>query len=223
VTPVGNSSARVVAIDGPAGAGKSTVARQVASRLGLAYLDTGAMFRAVALVAGWRGIDPTNGPAVSALATSIALEVAEGRAHVDGLDVTESIRTPEINRVVSIVATHAGVREVMRQRQREWMAVRGAGVVEGRDITTVVFPDACLKVFLTASPEERAARRIQQGGGRSSEVAAEIAERDRIDSTRVEAPLTIAQDSIIIDSTGRSAEDVVDEIAALFGERCVDR
>lgn len=214
---------KVLAIDGPAGAGKSTVARMVADRLGVAFLDTGAMFRAVAVTAVARGIDPSDGGAVAELASSIHIEVVEGRATVDGTDVSEAIRTQEANRIVSIVATHPGVRDVLRYRQRAWMADRGAGVVEGRDISTVVFPDACLKVFLTASPDERAARRVRQSGGNEAEIAAQIAERDRIDSTRDIAPLSVAADSVVIDSTGRTADDVVEEIAVLFGERCGGR
>ncbi len=211
---------KVLAIDGPAGAGKSTVARLVADRLGIAFLDTGAMFRAVAVTALARGVDPADGAGVEGVATSISIDVADGRTLVDGRDVTEAIRTSEANRSVSIVATHSGVRDVLRRRQRDWMADRGAGVVEGRDISTVVFPDACLKIFLTADADERARRRVHQSGGDAAEVAGQIAERDRIDSTRSVAPLAVAPDSVVIDSTGRTVEDVVAEIAAMFEDRC---
>lgn len=211
---------RVLAIDGPAGAGKSTVARLVADRLGIPFLDTGAMFRAVAVTASARGVDPADGDAVARLATAIAIEVDGDRTTVDGSDVSAEIRTAGANRIVSIVARHAGVRDVLRTLQREWMASRGAGVVEGRDISTVVFPDACLKVFLTASAQERAARRVAQSGGDVEEVAAQILERDRLDSTRDVAPLAVAPDAVVIDSTGRPADDIVSEIASLYGKRC---
>lgn len=211
---------RVLAIDGPAGAGKSTVARMVADRLGIPFLDTGAMFRAVAVTAAARGVDPADGDAVARLATAIGIEVDGDRTTVDGADVTAEIRTTGANRIVSIVARHSGVRDVLRSLQREWMAARGAGVVEGRDISTVVFPDACLKVFLTASAQERAARRVAQSGGNVEEVAALILERDRLDSTRDVAPLSIAPDAVVIDSTGRTAEDIVSQIASLYGDRC---
>lgn len=211
---------RVLAIDGPAGAGKSTVARLVADRLGIPFLDTGAMFRAVAVTAAARGVDPADGDAVARLATAIAIDVDGDRTTVDGSDVSAEIRTAGANRIVSIVARHAGVRDVLRTLQREWMASRGAGVVEGRDISTVVFPDACLKVFLTASAQERAARRVAQSGGDVEEVAAQILERDRLDSTRDVAPLAVAPDAVVIDSTGRPADDIVSEIASLYGKRC---
>jgi len=211
---------RVLAIDGPAGAGKSTVARQVADRLGIPFLDTGAMFRAVAVTAAARGVDPADGDAVARLATAITIEVDGDRTTVDGSDVSAEIRTAGANRIVSIVARHSGVRDVLSALQREWMAVRGAGVVEGRDISTVVFPDACLKVFLTASAQERAARRVAQSGGDVEEVAAQILERDHLDSTREVAPLSVAPDAVVIDSTGRPVGDVVSQIATLYGERC---
>lgn len=214
---------KVVAIDGPAGAGKSTVARLVAARLGIPFLDTGAMFRAVAVTALRRGSDPEDGVAVARVASSITIDVDGSRTTVDGEDLTDAIRSPDANRIVSIVARHAGVRDVLRTLQRDWMALRGSGVVEGRDITTVVFPDACLKVFLTASPEERAARRTRETGGDVLVVAAQIEARDRLDSTRDVAPLAIAPDAVVIDSTGRTAEDVVSEIAALYGDRCGGR
>lgn len=211
---------RVLAIDGPAGAGKSTVARLVADRLGIPFLDTGAMFRAVAVTASARGVDPADGDSVAELAGAIRIEVVGDRTTVDGADVSAAIRTADANRIVSVVARHSGVRHVLRTLQRDWMAERGAGVVEGRDISTVVFPDACLKVFLTASARERAARRVAQSGGDVDEVAAQILERDRLDSTRDVAPLAIAPDAVVIDSTDRTADEIVSEIASLYEERC---
>jgi cytidylate kinase len=214
---------KVVAIDGPAGAGKSTVARLVAERLGIPFLDTGAMFRAVAVTAASRGVDPEDGSAVALIAGSIDIDVDGERTAVDGTDVSAAIRTQETNRIVSIVARHAGVRDVLRARQRDWMSARGAGVVEGRDISTVVFPDACLKIFLTASADERAVRRVAQSGGSVADVAAQIRERDHLDSTRQIAPLAVAADAVVIDSTGRTVDEVVAEIADRFGGHCGGR
>lgn len=214
---------KVVAIDGPAGAGKSTVARLVAERLGIPFLDTGAMFRAVAVTAASRGVDPEDGSAVALIARSIDIDVDGDRTTVDGADVSAAIRTQETNRIVSIVARHAGVRDVLRARQRDWMSARGAGVVEGRDISTVVFPDACLKIFLTASADERAVRRVAQSGGSVADVAAQIRERDHLDSTRQIAPLAVAADAVVIDSTGRTVDEVVAEIADRFGGHCGGR
>ncbi|NBP49682.1 MAG: (d)CMP kinase [Actinobacteria bacterium] len=214
---------KVVAIDGPAGAGKSTVARLVAERLGIPFLDTGAMFRAVAVTAASRGVDPEDGSAVALIARSIDIDVDGDRTTVDGTDVSAAIRTQETNRIVSIVARHAGVRDVLRARQRDWMSARGAGVVEGRDISTVVFPDACLKIFLTASADERAVRRVAQSGGSVADVAAQIRERDHLDSTRQIAPLAVAADAVVIDSTGRTVDEVVAEIADRFGGHCGGR
>ena len=150
---------RVIAIDGPAGSGKSTVARRLADRLGLEYLDTGAMYRAVAFDALRCNVDPEDGERVASLARDLELDVDNGNVVVDGTDATVEIRGPEVTRAVSIVAANPGVREEMRRRQREWAAKRDGGVIEGRDIGTVVFPDAALKVFLTAAPETRARRR----------------------------------------------------------------
>lgn len=153
----------VLAIDGPAGSGKSTVAKALATRLGLEYLDTGAMYRSVAFAALQRGIDPEDVDVVGDLAQGIELEVAaSGTVTVDGVDATIEIRGPEVTRAVSIVAANPEVRAEMRRRQRQWAAKRGGGVMEGRDIGTVVFPDAKLKVYLDASPEIRAARRSKE-------------------------------------------------------------
>jgi cytidylate kinase len=191
---------QVIAIDGPVGSGKSTVARAVAERLGLDVLETGAMYRAVAAAALREGVEP--GP-------ETADELARIAANVDLEADPSELRTPEVNRVVSAVSAEPEVREALVQRQREWAETHRGGVVEGRDIGTVVFPDAAVKVFLTASEEERARRR----GG--DEEAADIARRDRLDSTRTSSPLAAADDAVVIDSTGRSVDDIVDEIVAL--------
>src|SRR5438270_12789875 len=149
---------RVVAIDGPAGSGKSTVARAVASRLGIAYLDTGAMYRSVAFAAIQRGVDPADGEALAKVASGLDIRLGD-RVFVDGVDATAPIRSPEVTAVGSAVAAHPPVRAEMVHRQRRWAAAHGGGVAEGRDIGTVVFPDADVKVFLTATEDERARRR----------------------------------------------------------------
>jgi cytidylate kinase len=202
----------VVAIDGPAAAGKSTVAEGLARRLGLRRLDTGSMYRAVALAAVRDGTDPGDERALTALARSSAIEVGR-RVVLDGQDVTERIRSPEVTEVVSEVSAHPGVRREMVRRQREWLQEHGGGVVEGRDTTTVVFPDADLKVYLTASEEERLRRRARELGTPDHRVVeAYVTGRDHLDSTRASSPLAVAEDAVVIDTTGRSVEDVVDEL-----------
>ena len=207
---------RVIAIDGPAGSGKSTVARAVADRLGLAYLDTGAMYRSVAFAAIWRGIDPADAEPVAELARAMELTVGD-TVIVDGVDATIEIRNPEVTRAVSTVAANPAVRAELVLRQREWAAAHEGGVVvEGRDIGTVVFPDAPLKVYLTADDRERASRRSKEMLDlHYDEVAADIARRDHIDSTRPESPLSVAPDAVRIDTTGRDVAEVVDEVLAL--------
>jgi CMP/dCMP kinase len=197
---------QVVAIDGPVGSGKSTVARAVAARLGLEHLETGAMYRAVAVAVLRRGVEPrADDPALGEVARAVHIEVGE-RLVVDGVDVTDELRTPEVGRAVSVVAADPTVRAELVRRQREWVTGRGGGVVEGRDIGSVVFPDATLRVYLTASDEERARRR----GG--DETAADVARRDRLDSSRSASPLVVPEGAIVIDTTDRSVADVVDEI-----------
>ena len=207
---------RVVAIDGPAGAGKSTVARQVAVATGLPFLDTGAMYRCVALVAIRRGVQGDDAVAVADIARTIRIDVRDGVTTLDGVDVSGDIRTPEVNSLVSVIATNSAVREVMREAQRRWAAELGGGVVEGRDIGTVVFPDAAVKVFLTASPEVRARRRVAESGGDVAEVARSIAERDRIDSTRSDSPLRPADGATVVDSSDKPIDEVVAEIVGLL-------
>ncbi|HET9077505.1 MAG TPA: (d)CMP kinase [Acidimicrobiales bacterium] len=210
---------RVIAIDGPAGSGKSTVARRVAARLGLDYLDTGAMYRAVAFEAIRRGIDPDDSRTVAELTRQMDLEVSD-RVLVNGTDATVEIRGPEVTRAVSVVAANPEVRRELVLRQREWAEARGGGVVEGRDIGTVVFPAAALKIFLTASEDARADRRTREMLDRAyDEVAADLARRDRIDSTRAASPLSAAADAVALDTTHLSAEEVVDRVLVLVGER----
>jgi len=204
-------SVRVIAIDGPAGSGKSTVSRAVAARLGLDYLDTGAMYRAVTFAALRRGIDPADTEPVARLARQVEIQVADRNVEVDGIDATIEIRGPEVTRAVSSVAANPEVRRELRRRQQEWAQAHGGGVVEGRDIGSVVFPDAQLKVFLTASEDERAGRRSREVLDLDYDtVAADIARRDYVDSTRAANPLTVAEDAVVIDTTGRTIDEVVD-------------
>jgi cytidylate kinase len=207
---------RVIAIDGPAGAGKSTVARQVSTATGLRYLDTGAMYRCVALEVQNTATDPNNAEAVGKIARNVKVVIERDAAKLNGVDVSTEIRTSEINAIVSIIAAHTPVRDAMREQQRQWIQAQKGGVVEGRDIGTVVFPDAILKVFLTASPEVRAERRVGQTGGDIKAVAASIAERDHLDSTRLDSPLRPSQGSVIVDSSNRTIEEVVAEIVTHF-------
>jgi cytidylate kinase len=207
---------RVIAIDGPAGAGKSTVARQVSTATGLRYLDTGAMYRCVALEVQNTATDPNDADAVGKIARDVTVVIERDAAKLNGVDVSTDIRTGEINAIVSIIAAHTPVRDAMREQQRKWIEAQKGGVVEGRDIGTVVFPDAILKVFLTASPEVRAERRVGQTGGDITAVAASIAERDHLDSTRLDSPLRPSEDSVIVDSSNRTIEEVVAEIVSHF-------
>ena len=199
----------VIAIDGPAGAGKSSVARAAAERLGFTYLDTGAMYRAVA----YRARDAADPAEV---ARSITLELGE-RVRVDGEDVTERIREPWVSEASSRVSSNPGVREALVAQQRRLLS-QGDWVAEGRDIGTVVMPDAEVKVFLTASPEERARRRATQLGTDATVVLQEQTMRDERDRTREHAPLAPAVDAIPVDTTGLSLEEVVDQIVTLAVE-----
>ena len=206
----------LVAIDGPAGSGKSTVARTVASRLGLGYLDTGAMYRSVAWAALRHDVDPTDGDALARMAAGLDIDVGE-RVLVDGVDVTSEIRGAEVTATVSAVSAHPAVRAEMVRRQQEWAEKAGGGVVEGRDIGTVVFPHAHLKVFLTATEQERARRR--QKDDRAPDVgavAADLARRDSLDSNRAASPLRPADDAVVIDTTARTVDDVVDQVVGML-------
>ncbi len=211
---------KVIAIDGPSGVGKGTVARAIADAFGYRHVDTGAMYRALA----WRvidlGIDLENEPAVSALASRADIVVANGQVAVDGVDVTGAIRTPQIDRAVTSVARMPSVRELFVVRQRA-LGRDGGIVMEGRDIGTVVFPDADVKIYLDASPEERARRRAADPahGGRGealATVASAMADRDRIDSTRAASPLMIAPDAVVVDTSGLAVPDVVAKVMAII-------
>ncbi|MBE3584586.1 (d)CMP kinase [Desulfofundulus thermocisternus] len=216
-------SRQSIAIDGPAGAGKSTVARELARRLGWLYIDTGAMYRALTLKALRRGLNLKDEKSLEALARESRIEMTTDpgyatRIYLDGEDVTRAIREPEVSRHVSLVARLPGVREVMVHRQRE-MAESKNVIMDGRDVGTVVLPDAGLKIFLTASPEARARRRQQDLQAQGHHVPLdllirEIAERDRLDSSRPVAPLMPAPDAWVIDSSNLSVEQVVEMITA---------
>lgn len=205
----------IIAIDGPSGSGKSTLGRMLARELHLLYIDTGSMYRAVALATIEAKLDPADTQAVSALASRVDIDL-EGDPDsltvlLDGRDVTEQIRTESVTAMSSVVSTIPGVRRAMVARQRE-MGRRGA-VLNGRDIGTVVFPDADIKFYLTAAPQERAERRYKEDRMTNSDVSfeqtmAEMTERDRRDSTREDSPLKVADDAIVVDSSGLSIEEV---------------
>jgi cytidylate kinase len=205
---------KVIAIDGPAGSGKSTVARLLAERLGLEYLDTGAMYRAVTFAALRRGIDPADPEPVEHLALSVDLEVTTEHVRVDDVDATIEIRGPEVSRAVSLVAANPGVRTEMVRRQREWAEARGGGVLEGRDIGSVVFPDAVLKVYLSARPEVRAERRAAEVSDLDYEtVAADMARRDALDQGRDTSPLRRADGAFELDTSDMTVDEIVAELA----------
>jgi cytidylate kinase len=208
----------VIAIDGPAGAGKSSVARALAAELGFTYLDSGAMYRCVALATLEAGADPDAGAAVAEIAADLEIELEGGRVLLDGRDVSARVREAEVTAAASRVSVHPAVREAMVARQR---ALIGAGryVAEGRDIGTVVSPEAPLKVFLTASEEERARRRAAQSGEDPEAVLASQRRRDARDTGRSHGALRVAPDAVEIDTTGLSPEQVVARVAALARER----
>ncbi|HMQ25316.1 MAG TPA: (d)CMP kinase [Acidimicrobiales bacterium] len=208
---------QVIAIDGPAGSGKSTVGRALAERLGLTYLDTGAMYRGVAFAALRRGIDPADVEPVAHLMENLEMEVGDRSLMVDGVDASIEIRGPEVTRAVSVVAANPAVRAELRSRQREWAERHGGGVIEGRDIGTVVFPDARLKVYLTASPEVRAARRSKEVADLDYEtVARDIARRDALDQGREDSPLTQDDAAVLVDTSDKGVDEIVDELLGLL-------
>ena len=225
----------IVAIDGPSGSGKSSVAREVARRCGLTYLDTGAMYRSVALACLERGVDVGDAEAVAEVARDLTIEFKSEqdaqRVSVNGTDVTDEIRTPEVERAVSPVSAIPAVRETMVALQRQ-AGERGDVVAEGRDIGTVVFPRADVKVFLSASPEARARRRaVQRGGGNLAtgetvavdaeaerQILADLVRRDEYDSSREASPLRPAEDATRIDSSELGFEEVVDAVLSLSPE-----
>ena len=206
----------IIAIDGPSGAGKGTVAREIASELGYRHVDSGAMYRAVGWKAIREGIALDDEDAVAALARRARIDVTNTSVTIDGDDVTREIRTPAIDRAAASVARLPRVRAVLVEGQRA-LGAGGGIVMEGRDIGTVVFPAADVKVYLDASPDERARRRAEDpahsgGPAAVAEVATMLTERDEQDRTRAASPLYAAQDAVVIDTTGKSVEDVVGEV-----------
>jgi CMP/dCMP kinase len=208
----------VIAIDGPAGAGKSTVARSVAEALGFTYLDSGAMYRCVALAAVREGVDVDDGEALGELAWSLDISFDHGSVRLGGRTVEGEIRAPEISVAASHVSVHPQVRQAMVKRQRELIA-GGRYVAEGRDIGTVVSPEAPLKVFLTASAQERARRRAAQMGEDPAAVLSAQRERDERDKSREHSALRAAADAVEMDTTGLAFEEVVTRVVELAGER----
>lgn len=213
----------VLAIDGPAGAGKSTIARRVAERLGRRYVDTGAMYRAVALAALRRRVPLDDAQGIADVANSVRVSLDNGRVLLDDEDVTRAIREDDVTRAVSVVSAYPQVRAALVPKQRA--SANGTDIVmDGRDIGSVVFPDAEIKVWLTASPRERATRRLLQLGrevtpGALEEMEKEIAERDRRDASREVSPMRRPDDATEIDSTDKGIEEVTEEIVRLVGER----
>ena len=208
----------VIAIDGPAGAGKSTVARGAAAALGFTYLDSGAMYRCVALAARERGLALDDGEALGALARGLRIELGDGSVRLDGADVGERIRRPEVSAAASEVSVHPQVREALVAQQRG-MIERGRYVAEGRDIGTVVSPEAPLKVYLTADEQERARRRAAESGEPLEAVLTAMRDRDGRDRERQHGALRAAEDSVELDTTGLSPEKVVARVVALARER----
>jgi cytidylate kinase len=208
----------VIAIDGPAGAGKSSVARGVAASLGFTYLDSGAMYRCVALAGIERGADLDDAEAMATLAAEIEISFSGEVVLFDGRDVSAAIRAPKVTDASSRVSVHPGVREAMVARQRALIAA-GRYVAEGRDIGTVVSPEAPLKVFLTAGAEERARRRAAQTGADPAEVLATQRERDERDETREHSALRAASDAVEIDTTDLTLDQVVERVVAFARER----
>ena len=208
----------VIAIDGPAGAGKSTVARGLADALGITYLDSGAMYRCVALAVRRAGVDPGDPPGVGRIAADLDIAFAGERVLLNSEDVSEAIRSPDVTALASRVSVHPRVREAMVMRQRDLIS-QGPYVAEGRDIGTVVSPDSPLKVFLVADQAERARRRAAETGRSEGDVLDELADRDQRDSEREHGALQPADDSVELDTTHLTPQEVVERLADLARER----
>ncbi|HSM45057.1 MAG TPA: (d)CMP kinase, partial [Acidimicrobiia bacterium] len=205
----------IVTLDGPGGTGKSTVSRAVAREAGLPHLDTGAFYRAATLAVIEAGVDPSDEAAVVDIVSKTGMGQERNRMFLDGRDVSMEIRGEPVTAAVSAVSAHPGVRELLVDMQRAWVAEHGGGVVEGRDIGSVVFPDADVKVFLDASPEVRARRRSEQTGESLEEVLVDLNRRDRLDSTRLASPLTVPDGAVVVDTSALTFEEVVQRLLAM--------
>jgi cytidylate kinase len=207
----------IVAVDGPSGTGKSTVSRAVARHRGLPHLDTGAFYRAATLAVLRSGVSPGDAQAAAAVVAAAEMDQIEGRMFLDAEDVTEEIRSSEVTQTVSQVSAHPAVRKLLVDHQRRWVERHGGrAVVEGRDIGSVVFPDATVKIYLDARPEVRAQRRALETGESPEEVLKDIRRRDEYDSTRSASPLTVPKGAVIVDTSDLSFDEVVESVLALL-------
>ncbi len=214
-------SGLIVAVDGPSGTGKSTVSRAVAREAGLPHLDTGAFYRAATLAVLESGVDPSDPEKVTRVVDEAQLDQVDGRMFLNGRDVTDEIRGPEVTATVSRVSAHPQVRRTLVEHQRRWVERHGGrAVVEGRDIGSVVFPNATIKVYLDARPEVRAERRARQTGQDPDEVLAEIRQRDAYDSTRAVSPLTVPEGAVVLDTSDLDFDEVVDAVLSLLPADC---
>jgi cytidylate kinase len=210
----------IVTIDGPGGTGKSTVSRTVAARAGLPHLDTGAFYRAATLAVLEAGVDPTDPTAVESLVAELDMSQEQGRMFLGDRDVSDEIRGEAVTSAVSAVSAYPGVRACLVEMQRGWIVDhRGGGVVEGRDIGSVVFPAAHIKVYLDATPEVRASRRATEMGEGYDEVLEDLNRRDHLDSTRAASPLLVPDGAVVIDTSSLSFDQVVERILDLIGAR----
>lgn len=200
----------IITVDGPGGTGKSTVSRLLAERAGLPHLDTGAFYRAATLAVLEAGVDPYDEAGVIEVVSRSDLEQEDGRMYLDGRDVSAEIREERVTQAVSAVSAHPGLRRMLVEAQRAWVERHGGGVIEGRDIGSVVFPEAPFKFYLDASPEVRARRRADQTGESYDEVLEDLRRRDRIDSTRAASPLVVPDGAMVIDTSNLSVEEVVE-------------
>ena len=212
-------SSTIVAVDGPGGTGKSTVSRAVAHRAGLPHLDTGAFYRAATLAVLRAGVEPSDSDSVDDVVSGLALDQVEGRMLLEGEDVSAEIRSEPVTAAVSAVSAHPELRRRLVEMQRCWVEEHGGGVVEGRDIGSVVFPDATVKVFLDASPEVRARRRAAETGESLDAVLEDLIRRDGLDSTRAASPLTIPDDAVVIDTSELTFDEVVERVVALVSSK----
>ncbi len=206
----------IVTLDGPGGTGKSTVSRAVAARAGMPHLDTGAYYRAATLAVIRAGADPGDPEAVYRIVSRTSMDQEGDRMYLDGEDVSTEIRGEAVTSAVSAVSAHPDVRKLLVEKQRAWADEHGGGVVEGRDIGSVVFPDAEVKVFLDASPEVRARRRALETGERIESVLEDLKRRDRLDSTRPTSPLMVPEGAVVLDTSDLSLEEVVEQLLEMI-------